>query len=90
MASTAAKIGVTLSFGEIFACFAFEKVLSFMWILINALQLIVFLGIWQILYPDFLKVALSELKRVSWGEYFDDLEIGKRISELLWGQPDEQ
>ena len=90
MASTAAKLGVTLSFGEIFACFAFGKVLSFMWILINALQLIVFMGIWQILYPDFLQVVLAELRRVSWGEYFDDLEIGRRTSELLWDSPDEQ
>ena len=90
MASTAAKIGVTLSFGEIFACFAFGRLLSFMWILINALQLIVFMGIWQILYPDFLKVVLAELRRVSWGEYFDDLEIARRTSELLWDSPDEQ
>ena len=90
MASTAAKIGVTLSFGEIIACFTFGKVLSFMWILINALQLIVFMGIWQILYPDFLQVALAELRRVSWGEYFDDLEIGRRTSELLWDSPEEQ
>ena len=56
-----------------------------MWILINAVQILVFLEIWQILYSDFIKVVLSELRRVSWGEYLDDLEIGRRINESVFG-----
>ena len=85
MAETGAAVGVTLSLGEIIACFASGKMLTFMWILINAVQILVFLGIWQILYPDFIKVVLSELRRVSWGEYLDDLEIGKRMNESVFG-----
>ena len=79
LAAAAVSVGVGLSIGEIIACFAFSRVLSLMWILINALQLIVFLGIWQILYPNFLKVILFELKRVSWGEFFDDIKIGEHV-----------
>ena len=85
MAETGAAVGVTLSLGEIIACFASGKMLTFMWVLINAVQILVFLGIWQILYPDFIKVVLSELRRVSWGEYLDDLEIGKRMNESVFG-----
>ena len=77
------SVGVGLSIGEVIACFAFSRVLSLMWILINALQLIVFLGIWQILYPSFLKVVLSELKRVSWGEFFDDIKIGEHVQKIF-------
>ena len=79
-----------MSVGEIALCFFFGKFLSFMWILINALQLVVLLGIWQILYPYFLKVVFNELKRVSWAEYLDDLEIGRRMNELLFGTDDLQ
>ena len=86
MAASAAAVGVTLSVGEIIACFTFGRFLSLMWILINALQLLVFLGaIWQVRYTRFLTIVFRELKRVSWGEYFDDLEMGKRASELLFG-----
>lgn len=88
MAETGAAVGVTLSLGEIIACFASGKMLTFMWVLINAVQILVFLGIWQILYPDFIKVVLSELRRVSWGEYLDDLEIGKRMNESVFGSDD--
>ena len=88
MAETGAAVGVTLSLGEIIACFASGKMLTFMWVLINAVQILVFLGIWQILYPDFIKIVLSELRRVSWGEYLDDLEIGKRMNESVFGSDD--
>ena len=88
MAETGAVVGVTLSFGEIIACFVSGKFLTFMWILINAVQILVFLGIWQILYPDFIKVVLSELRRVSWGEYLDDLEIGRRMNDSVFGSND--
>ena len=90
MAKAGVAIGATLSVGEIALCFFFGKFLSFMWILINALQLVVLLGIWQILYPDFLKVVFKELKRVSWAEYFDDLEIGRRMNEFLFGTDSQQ
>ena len=65
MAAKAAAVGVTVSAGEIIFCMLFEEIFASMWILINALQLIVFLGIWQILLPPLLKIVLFELKRVS-------------------------
>ena len=65
MAEKAAAAGVTISAGEIIFCLFFEELTASMWILISALQLIIFLGIWQILLPPFLKIVLFELKRVS-------------------------
>ena len=87
MVETAAVMGVGLSVGEIIACFAFGRVLSLMWILINAIQILVILGaIWQIKFPVLLTVTFAELKRISWGEYFDDFEIGEWASEALFGE----
>ena len=89
MAQAASGVGVTLSVGEIIACFFFGEVIASMWILVNALQLLVFFGIWKILLPELLKVVLTELKRVSWGEYIDDLDVGISISELIWGDSED-
>ena len=61
---------------EIVACFSMGRLLALMWILINAMQLIVFFGIWLILFPNLLTIILTELKRATWGEYIDDMEIG--------------
>ena len=65
LAQAAAGVGVPLSVGEIIACFFFGEVIASMWILVSALQLIVFLGMWKILLPRFLKLVFFELKRVS-------------------------
>ena len=65
MAEKAAAAGVTMSAVELVYCLFFEELIASQWILINALQLIVFLVIWQILLPPFLKIVLFELKRVS-------------------------
>lgn len=85
MADTGAAVGTTFSLLEIFLCFSLGRFLALMWILINALQFVVFFGIWLITFPNLLTVVLNELKRATWGEYVDDLEIGDRISEFLWG-----
>ena len=39
--------------------------------------------------PELLKVVLTELKRVSWGEYIDDLDVGISISELIWSDSED-
>ena len=90
MAEAAAAVGVTASAGELILCLFFDEFIAGMWILINALQLVVFLGIWQILFPHFLKVVLFELKRVSWGEYIEDFEIVQYFNEQIWGSDEEE
>ena len=46
MAAKAAAVGVAVSIWEILMCFVLQKALNSLWILINALQFIVFLGMW--------------------------------------------
>ena len=50
MASTAAKVGATLAVWQIIILIAAGKIVNKMWILINQLQLIVFVGLWSISY----------------------------------------
>ena len=52
-----------------------------MWILINALQFIVFIGMWLINMPSSLRQIFDQLKRIVTGEFLEDLQIGKNIAE---------
>ena len=54
-----------------------------MWILINALQFIVFMSIWLINIPRRTRIVFDQQKRIVNGEFFDDLEISKKAMEKL-------
>ena len=55
-----------------------------MWILINTLQFLVFIGaVWQIDYTRGTQLFLTELKKIVFGEFVDDLKIGEKISDAL-------
>ena len=51
--------------------------------LIYILQFFVFIAVWQIDFPNLTKAVLKELRRIALGEFFDDLEIGKRLSNFF-------
>ena len=46
------------------------------WPLINTLQFVVFIALWNIKYPKNLRRVMHEIKRIALGEYLDDLELG--------------
>ena len=52
-----------------------------MWILINALQFIVYISVWLINIPDRARIVLDQQKRIVNGEFMDDLEISKNFME---------
>ena len=54
-----------------------------MWILVNALQIVVFVGMWKINYSPLCKSTLEMLKTIILGEYLKDLDIGAKIQETL-------
>ena len=54
-----------------------------MWILINSTQYLVYIGMWQINYSNRTSVLFKQIKRVFLGEYLDELEMSKKISEAF-------
>ena len=70
-----------MSVFEIIICLVTGKALNSMWILINALQFIVFISIWLINMPNFAKLVFDQLKRILLGEFIEDLEFGKKIAD---------
>lgn len=54
-----------------------------MWILILTLQFLVYMAIWQVNYSPLTQLVLYELRKIALGEYLDDLEIGKWLSEAF-------
>ena len=83
VAGKVAVAGVTYSILEIVFCFTLGKALNKMWILICAIQFIVYIGTWAITYPEELRLILHESKRVVYGEFFDDLPVGMYIKEQV-------
>ena len=75
MAQQASTAGGALSILEVIGCAFMGKTITSMWLFINTLQFIVFLGIWQISTSDRLRATQVEVKRISLGEYFDDIDI---------------
>lgn len=41
------------------------------------------MSMWQIKVTDKLRIAQLELKRVTLGEFFDDLEIAERFDSII-------
>lgn len=44
-----------------------------MWVLINAAQFLVYIGMWSINYSTGIAVLVKEIKRIFQGEYLEDL-----------------
>ena len=83
MIEAAARIGIGLSVWQIVLCLVINKTINKMWILYNATQFLVFIGLWQINYSSRITVLFKETKRVFLGEYMDDLEIGQKVSNVF-------
>ena len=49
------------------------KAIKAMWALMFVAQFLAFIGVWQIAYPDLLRITLYEVKRIILAEFFDDL-----------------
>lgn len=54
-----------------------------MWTLINALQFIVAMSLWQIPYPDLIQTILFNLKKIAYGEMFDNFDFARALKEML-------
>ena len=67
---------------ELVMCFILGKALEAMWTLIYAMQFLVYIGMWNIKYPNHLKFFFAELKRIALGEFVDDIGIEPRV--LAW------
>ena len=80
---TAVKVGGALAIWQIIILLVANKVLKKVWLLINCLQFFVYIAIWQVNYPKFIKLLITELRRTTLGEFMDDLEIGQHVSEFL-------
>mmetsp|Transcript_1153 Transcript_1153/g.1718 ORF Transcript_1153/g.1718 Transcript_1153/m.1718 type:complete len:185 (+) Transcript_1153:2442-2996(+) len=50
-----------------------------MWVLILTLQFFVFIAVWNIRFPKITRFLLHELRKISLGEFIDDLEVSTRI-----------
>ena len=63
--------------------FFFQKTLFSMWVLILTLQFFVFIAVWNIRYPNITRLVLFELRKISLGEFVDDLQLSEKIPALL-------
>ena len=54
-----------------------------MWVLMNSCQFIVYISMWQFSIPIIAKLFFEQLKRVAFGEFIDDLEVGDKVCEAL-------
>ena len=77
------------SIWEIIALFCLGKSISSIWVLINMMQILVFMSLWLITLPNSLILFQIELKRIVLGEFIDELEIGKHVSDAL-GLPERE
>ena len=58
---------------QMLVLFSLQKVLYSLWTLINILQFFIFIGLWQVVYPDVTGVIMIEIKRISNGEFLEGL-----------------
>ena len=68
-----------MSILELAICLSLSKSLNAVWPLINTFQFVVFIALWNIKYPKYLRRVLHEMKRIALGEYLDDLELGDKF-----------
>ena len=61
--------------------FSLKKALYVNWLLITDLQFYVYINDWNMLYPRDLQALMKELRRITLGEFVDDFEFGRKISE---------
>ena len=69
--------------------FALGKALHSMWVLINVLQFLVYISMWQIRYPTLIKFLLFQMRKIALGEFMDDLTITEDVTESI-GIPTEK
>ena len=48
-----------------------------------AFQFLAFIGVWQIAYPDLLRITLHEIKRIILAEFFDDFDFSEKIMGIF-------
>ena len=72
-------MGTTITIIELVACLSVKKILFANWILITSLQLFVYINDWNVMYPKNLQALMKEFRRITLGEFIDDLKIGRQI-----------
>ena len=82
-AESAAKVGLAVTIWQLLMFFSLKKALTSMFSLINSLQFVVTMLLWQITLQATVRVVLHQLKKVVLGEFVDDLDIGAYVNEAL-------
>ena len=54
-----------------------------MWLLINVMQLVVFMSMMLINQPSLLKLTFDLIEKVVEGKFWDDLKIGEHMMNVL-------
>ena len=81
--ATAKVVIVTLSIWMILLFCLVGKTITKIWILNNAVQFIVYIGLWKVNYPDEIKAFFTELKRITLFEFFDSLSVACRMGKEM-------
>ena len=83
MGKVVAGVGGAIAIWQIIMLFSLGKALKSMWILIDALQFLVYISMWTIAYPTLVRITLSELRSAALGEFFDGIDFGMYISDFF-------
>ena len=83
MLEKSTQSGATITIIELITCFSLKKALYVNWLLITNLQLFVYINDWNLLYPRFLQALMKEFRRITLGEFVDDLEVGRKLSDVF-------
>ena len=51
--------------------------------MITSLQLFVYMNDWNVIYPKKLQALMKEFRRITLGEFVDDMEVGRQIQEFF-------
>lgn len=73
--AAAAVVGGAVAIWQLILFCFFGKTINAMWTLINALQFFVYITMWQIQFPTSLQIVVGEIRRLTLGEYLEDLNV---------------
>ena len=59
------------------------KAITSVWILINILQFLAYMSMWQIMFSPTTRFTLVEMRKLALAEYIEKLQIGARLSNFI-------
>ena len=68
---------------QIVSMLSLKKALFASWLLVTNLQFFVYINDWNLLYPRNLQGLLKEFRRLALGEFVDDFEFGRKVSDFF-------